>query len=451
MLNVSMQTTFNFARGPATRRRQALLLFCLLLFGPLLPAEAQQAGTIASSEPEPKKRKIFGTVIEQRKYSLRIASGGEDLEIAVPDKVPIDQRLDKPRIDLASNLVLQELLGSQTPGSSIPIEIQDALPEQLGIAVEFAHTNERKRVMSESPKKLVRYRLLPLDQLPNDPENELLLTGKVLSVDERGQLVLQTNTEELLAELGNRDGRLGGRNIADLRPFESDVEILADQIDGKWVAQSVLFRRVKWTSTKTEGTTQRVLVLGDEVSLSYLYSLRKLLTGTNQVYHPPENCRGSANWERLPIWLGPYREAGYQWDVIVFNLGLGDLHTDVAQYRTALKSIVPQLRATGARLVWLSTTPLPNAWEGTVANTGRKISRADAQAKIKELNLAAGEELASSSDIQQVDLSGEMETKLETSFANWAAVRSPMLSREQSEWVAEKIQQSLQSRTNEQR
>ena len=135
MLNVSMQTTFNFARGPATRRRQALLLFCLLLFGPLLPAEAQQAGTIASSEPEPKKRKIFGTVIEQRKYSLRIASGGEDLEIAVPDKVPIDQRLDKPRIDLASNLVLQELLGSQTQGSSIPIEIQDALPEQLGIAV----------------------------------------------------------------------------------------------------------------------------------------------------------------------------------------------------------------------------------------------------------------------------------------------------------------------------
>jgi hypothetical protein len=451
MLNVSMQTTFNFARGPATRRRQALLLFCLLLFGPLLPAEAQQAGTIASSEPEPKKRKIFGTVIEQRKYSLRIASGEEDLEVAVPDKVPIDQRLDKPRIDLASGVVLQELLGSQASGSSIPIEIQDTLPEQLGIAVEFAHLNERKRIMSENPKKLVRYRLLPLEQLPSDPENELLLTGKVLSVDERGQVVLQTSNEELLAELGNRDGRLGGRNIADLRPFETDVEILADQIDGKWVAQSVLFRRVKWTSTKNEEATPRILVLGDEVSLSYLHSLRKKLSGTHEVYHPPENCRGSVNWERLPIWLGPYREAGYRWDVIVFNLGLGDLHTEVAQYRSALKSILPQLRATGARLVWLSTTPLPNAWEGTVANTGRKISRADAQAKIKELNLAAGEELASSSDIQQVDLSGEMENKMESSFASWAAGRSPMLSREQSEWVAEKIQQSLQALAQEQR
>lgn len=143
------------------------------------------------------------------------------------------------------------------------------------------------------------------------------------------------------------------------------------------------------------------------------------------------------------MWLGPYRQPGYQWDVIVFNLGLGDLNTEIAAYRSVLQASIPQLRATGAKLVWLSSTPLPNAWEGTVANAGRKISRAEAQAKIKDLNTAASEEISAAGDILQVDLSKEFEIHLETSFAKWAAGRSPMLGREQSELVAERLEQTL--------
>jgi hypothetical protein len=240
MLNVYMRNIYILARGFSAQRRQAAWLLFVFLVCPLLAAEAQQPEATSPTEVERQKRKILGTVIEQRKYSLRIASGEEDVEVAVPDKTPIDQRLDKPRIDLASNVVLQELLGSQEPGSAIPIEIQDTLPEQMGIVVDFAHINERRRVMSENPKKLIRYRLLPLDQLPSDPENELLLTAKVTQVDERGQLTLQTEREEIIAELGNRDGRLGARTIADLRPLESEVEIQADLIEGKWVAKNIV-------------------------------------------------------------------------------------------------------------------------------------------------------------------------------------------------------------------
>lgn len=429
----------------STRRRSLIAgLICFFLISPLAAEGRCQTGlNTQPTSAEPKKRTIFGVVIEQRKYSIRIATGMDDIEIAIPDKTPIDQRLDRPRIDLASNVVLQELLASQEPGSAIPVEVQENLPEPLGLMAEFAHISERRRIMGEHPKKFIRYRLLPFDQLPSEPENELLLTGKVISVDERGQLVLRTDTEELLAELGNRDGRLGARTIADLRPLESEVEIQADQIDGKWVAQSVLYRRVKLTSAKTPGEPFRVLVLGDEVSLSYLNSFRNKLGRAYHVHHPPENCRGSANWERLPMWLGPYRQPGYQWDVIVFNLGLGDLNTEIAAYRSVLRASIPQLRATGARLVWLSSTPLPNAWEGTVANAGRKISRAEAQAKIKELNAAGSEEISAAGDISQVDLGKEFEVHLETGFAKWAAGRSPMLGREQSELVAERLEQTL--------
>jgi|GEM_PF-2762562 len=397
------------------------------------------------SRTDPERRKIFGVVIEQRKYSIRVASGNDDIEIQIPDKTPIDQRLDKPRIDLASNVVLQELVGSQEAGSAIPVEVQESLPEPLGLIAEFAHVNERRRTLSENPKKLVRYRLLPFDQLPSEPENELLLTAKVVSVDEKGQLLLQTETEELLAELGNRDGRLGARTVADLRPFESDVELQADLIDGKWVAQNVLYRRVRLTAPKTENGPKRLLVLGDEVSLSYLHSLRKKLAGAFDVYHPPENCRGSANWERLPMWLGPYREPGYGWDVIVFNLGLGDLSTETATYQAALQEFIPRLRATGAQLVWVSTAPLPSGWEGTIANAGRTIPRLEALNKIKELNAAALAAIEAARGIGHLDLSAEIEPQLETSFAAWSAGKSPMLGRELGEWVAEKIAQTVQS------
>lgn len=440
-----MLNGYTVAQRLSTQRLSVAWLFCLLFLWPQICVEARQAGANLSTGDEPKKRKILGTVIEQRKYSLRVASGEEDLEVAVPDKVPIDQRLDKPRIDLASKLVLQELLGSQEPGSAIPIEIQDALPEQMGIVVEFAHINERRRVMSENPKKLIRYRLLPAELLPSEPENDLILTAKVIGVDERGQLTLQTEKEELVAELGNRDGRLGARTIADLRPLESEVEIQADWIDGKWVAQTIVYRRIKLFGSQSQTSVPRMLILGDEVSLSYLHNLRKEFAGKYLIHHPPENCRGTTNWERLPMWLGPYRQAGYEWDVIVFNFGLGDLNTESSAYRAALKSIVPQLRATKAKLIWLSTTPLPNGWEANPTSTGKKMSRIEAQAKIKELNAIASEEVKTAGDVLAIDLSSAIESELETRFANWSSGRSPMFNREQSELMAKQLGQILES------
>jgi acyl-CoA thioesterase-1 len=145
------------------------------------------------------------------------------------------------------------------------------------------------------------------------------------------------------------------------------------------------------------------------------------------------------------MWLGPYRQAGYEWDVIVFNFGLGDLNTESSAYRAALKSIVPQLRATKAKLIWLSTTPLPNGWEANPTSTGKKMSRIEAQAKIKELNAIASEEVKTAKDVLAIDLSSAIESELETRFANWSSGRSPMFNREQSELMAKQLGQILES------
>jgi hypothetical protein len=71
------------------------------------------------------------------------------------------------------------------------------------------------------------------------------------------------------------------------------------------------------------------------------------------------------------------------------------------------------------------------------------MSRAEAQAKIKELNTLAAEELKGAGGVQLIDLTNPIESELESRFANWSTGRSPMLNREQSDLVAEKLAETL--------
>jgi acyl-CoA thioesterase-1 len=76
---------------------------------------------------------------------------------------------------------------------------------------------------------------------------------------------------------------------------------------------------------------------------------------------------------KLSQWLGDGK-----WDVIHFNWGLHDLRMDntgkhqvpIAQYEKNLRELVTRLKATKAKLIWASTTPVP---EGNV-NPPRKDS-----------------------------------------------------------------------------
>ena len=54
------------------------------------------------------------------------------------------------------------------------------------------------------------------------------------------------------------------------------------------------------------------------------------------------------------MWLGDGK-----WDVIHFNFGIHDRATKPADYEQRLETIVTRLKATGAKLIWASTTPIP--------------------------------------------------------------------------------------------
>ena len=116
-----------------------------------------------------------------------------------------------------------------------------------------------------------------------------------------------------------------------------------------------------------------VLILGDSISIGYAHGVRVLLKGKANVVGPPQNCGGTTlGVSEIDRWLGDQK-----WAIIHFNWGLHDLKhvtapgtgknsskpTDpvqatVEQYSRNLEVLVGKLKATGARLIFATTTPV---------------------------------------------------------------------------------------------
>lgn len=136
-------------------------------------------------------------------------------------------------------------------------------------------------------------------------------------------------------------------------------------------------RQAPFVETSGEPDLPDVLLIGDSISMGYTIPTRERLKGRANVHRPSENCGPtSRGLERLDEWLGDRR-----WDVIHFNWGLHDLkYVDVEgkladprrggplaaieQYRENLGKLVERLRATGAKLIWATTTPVPAGANG---------------------------------------------------------------------------------------
>lgn len=111
----------------------------------------------------------------------------------------------------------------------------------------------------------------------------------------------------------------------------------------------------------------RVLLLGDSISLSYTAPVRRRLAGAAAVHRAPDNCRSTRHsLADLDRYLG---DGG--WRVIHCNWGIHDItrlespdvrQVEVDEYGRNLETLFARLEATGARIVWATTTPVQ---EGT--------------------------------------------------------------------------------------
>lgn len=113
-------------------------------------------------------------------------------------------------------------------------------------------------------------------------------------------------------------------------------------------------RVTAWDYVKDTPKLPRVLLIGDSISRGYTLAVRKALAGEANLHRAPENCGPTANGlKKLPVWLGEGK-----WDIIHFNFGIHDRKTPLPDYESRLDQIATQLKATGARVIWASTTPV---------------------------------------------------------------------------------------------
>lgn len=117
----------------------------------------------------------------------------------------------------------------------------------------------------------------------------------------------------------------------------------------------------------------RILLIGDSISIGYTLPVRKLLEGKANVHRIPTNGGPTSNGvANLATWLGKDK-----WDVIHFNFGLHDLkimpggkrQVEPADYESNLRALVTELRKTGAKLVFATTTPVPEGKLATPRNS----------------------------------------------------------------------------------
>lgn len=142
-----------------------------------------------------------------------------------------------------------------------------------------------------------------------------------------------------------------------------------------------------------------VMLIGDSISIGYTLAVRDLLKGQANVFRPctPDgtkvvNCGDTASGiDKLDEWLGDKK-----WAVIHFNWGLHDLKY-VAQgegkkialdkvngkqvrsteaYAKNLDQLVTRLKATGAKLIFATTTIVPEGEPGRAADDDAKYNAA---------------------------------------------------------------------------
>ncbi len=149
----------------------------------------------------------------------------------------------------------------------------------------------------------------------------------------------------------------------------------------------------------------RVLLIGDSISIGYTLPVRELLKGKANVHRVLTNCGPTKNVSKVSDWLADKKTGGEKWDVIHFNFGLHDLkHSDdkgtlvpvtatskrqvsPEDYEKNLREIVSKLKATGAKLIFCTTTPVPEGARGRVPGDEVKYNEI-ALSVMKENNIA---------------------------------------------------------------
>ena len=137
---------------------------------------------------------------------------------------------------------------------------------------------------------------------------------------------------------------------------------------------------------------KKILIIGDSISIGYTPFVKESLAGEATVTHNPGNAQHTGTgMKKLDDWLGDEK-----WDIIQFNWGLWDLcyrssaskvqgkrdkingtiTFSIDEYQQNLRQLVNELKDTGAKLIFVTTTYVPENEAGRFAGDDLRYNKA---------------------------------------------------------------------------
>lgn len=163
-------------------------------------------------------------------------------------------------------------------------------------------------------------------------------------------------------------------------PLSDKPELFPDQIHPNAEGANDIAKEIyavltgkTWMGKFEPTPLPKVLIIGDSISIGYFKPLQEKLKDVAVLTHNEGNAQHTAyGLKQLDEWLGDTH-----WDVIHFNFGLHDLkyidergrntsvetgkqQIPIDQYEQNLDKIVIGLKKTGAKLIFATTTPVPD-------------------------------------------------------------------------------------------
>ncbi|MDF3078994.1 MAG: GDSL-like Lipase/Acylhydrolase family [Sphingobacteriaceae bacterium] len=124
----------------------------------------------------------------------------------------------------------------------------------------------------------------------------------------------------------------------------------------------------------------KVLIIGDSISIGYFPFVKEELKNEAELVHNAGNAQDTANGlKKIDSWLG-----NTKWDIIQFNWGLwdiayrnpaskeqgnrdkinGTIAASPEQYKKNMEELIAKLKKTGAKLIFVTTTVVPEKEAG---------------------------------------------------------------------------------------
>lgn len=381
--------------------------------------------------------KVDGLVLEHQKYSFTLRGLDQDYRISIPNGTPMFMKLTWPELDFAARQLTVRLLVTSSDGDvRNNTRLFYPLPEPLYFSAEFESKEELDRALQQPVVTAGKFVLAAEPQ----PASEHGLQGRLFPGHTPDEYRLDTGVSIIPVKLDPRKGLMANLKITDLRPHETEVFAEGRYEEGVLVASSIRFQHVGDPFAGFEADLPNALVIGDQISIGYDPPLRKALAGKMNIHHPPCNCGGAENWRDIHRWLANPDGEKRRWDVIAFNFGLQDVTASENVWKTDLRNAIRTLAKTNARLVWITSTPIPRGFDKPYAGNR---PQGLVQGRTELQNQWAREVLAEFPAVRVCDLEDLVTRNPEGIYDEWWQGKSATFNGNQSRPLAEAVAQSL--------